>query len=605
MTKYADIYSYIEAQETAYSQPIDLNGWSWSMKDHIKTSFYYQHGRLLNGNDEDTPVKNITRPILNLQMRAEDIDVKDIVLYVDDPDYYHLSFLVKKYHDDVFVVENDIDEFIDEVKESKVVYGGGLAKKMNRAKPEVIPLESIAFCDQSNMLGAPICFKHNYNPDELKMKEEDGWGKESNGANITIDELITLAEYSKVLDKQTGLPIPSTTKSVEVYEVHGTLPNAYLNDSHEFNKFTYQIQIVAFYQKSDGKRQGCTLFRMKQKEGNLKLLLRDKIYSRALGYGGAEELFEPQVWTNYSVIRQKDLLDATSKVIIKTTDPTLAAKHPTGLKELDNLEIIEVQQGSELAQVDTTPRSMILFDKFEQGMKDHAQLTGGATDALLGETPSSGTPFKLQDLITAEGKGLHDYRRKKFAKFLEQIYMDWIIPYIQDEVVKGTKFLSELSMEEMQYVGDCVVRNETKKYVIEKVLNGEVVEAQEIEAFKQKTREEFARGGNKKFIEILKGEFTRKPLRVKVNIKGAQRDLAKQTDKLVNIFRMIIANPEGFQSLMQNPSMSKVFNEILEYSNLSPLDFYTKPIPSPMQPQGGMDTKSLAELPVNNNQNGI
>ena len=98
------IFSYIESQEAEFTQPININGWSWSFLEHVKTSFYYKFGRLLGGNDQMTPVKNITRPILNVQYRTEDIDAKEVVIYVDDPDSYHLSFLVKKYYDDVFVV---------------------------------------------------------------------------------------------------------------------------------------------------------------------------------------------------------------------------------------------------------------------------------------------------------------------------------------------------------------------------------------------------------------------------------------------------------------------------------------------------------------------
>jgi len=79
MTK--DIFNYITEQENVFALPISINGWDWSMKDHIKTSFYYKHGRLLNGNDEDTPVKNIVRRMLTLQYTAEDVDVKDIDLY--------------------------------------------------------------------------------------------------------------------------------------------------------------------------------------------------------------------------------------------------------------------------------------------------------------------------------------------------------------------------------------------------------------------------------------------------------------------------------------------------------------------------------------------
>jgi hypothetical protein len=586
--RYKDIYDYVTIKENEYAQAIDINGWQWSMVDHIKTSFYYQHGRLLNGNDEDTPVINITRPLTGLQMRAENIDVKDITIYVDEPDSAHLSFLIKKYHDDVFVVENDIDTFLNEVNESKVVYGGGLAKKMDRARPEVIPLQSIAFCDQTNLLGAPVGFKHDYNPDELLQMADMGWGQESNGANITLQQLVDLADESKVIDKMTGMPVKSTTKTIKVYEIHGSLPVAFLDDSDNYSKFKYQLHIVAFYHTSDGKQQGVTLFRKAQKEGNLKLLLRDKIYNRALGFGGAEELFEQQVWSTWSVIQQKNMLEAASKVILKSTDPTLSAKHPTGLKGLDNLSILNLQQGADMTQVDTTPRAYQLFTNFESALRESAQTTSGATDALLGKNPSSGTPFKLQDLVTQEGQGQHEYRRMPYAKFIESVYMDWLFPYIVNEITKGTQFMSELSVEEMQYVVSCVVRNASKQYVYEQIVSGKDFNPDEVKAFEARIKEEFMQGGNKRFLETLAGEFKNKPLKVKVNVAGKQKNLSAMTDKLVNIFRMIFANPQGFQAALQIPGMAKNWNEILEYSGLTPGDFslaYQQAVPSPIQQQ--------------------
>ncbi len=59
----------------------------------------------------------------------------------------------------------------------------------------------------------------------------------------------------------------------------------------------------------------------------------------------------------------KDMLDAASKVILKTTDATVAAKHPSGLKAMDNLEIIDLQDGHDISQVDTVPRNMALFEQ--------------------------------------------------------------------------------------------------------------------------------------------------------------------------------------------------------------------------------------------------
>src|SRR3990167_9093375 len=230
------IYELIKQQETAYTRSIQLNeSWNWSMKTHIKLSTLYKNSQFATGNSESErdskPFKNIVRPILNLRYRAEDIDVKDIFLYVDNPDSYHLSFLVKKYHDDVFVIENDLDTYFDELKESKIDFGGGLSKKSKEIKPEVVPLESIAFCDQTDILSGPIGLKHFFSPDQLKAMEKVGWGSEKNCATISIKNLITLSRHDKVKDTQTALKTATPGKYIEIYEVHGNMPEHFLKDN--------------------------------------------------------------------------------------------------------------------------------------------------------------------------------------------------------------------------------------------------------------------------------------------------------------------------------------------------------------------------------------
>ena len=54
------------------------------MYERIKLSTLYKYSQLATGKDDWKPVKNIARPILNLQYRAEGFDVKDIKLYLDD-----------------------------------------------------------------------------------------------------------------------------------------------------------------------------------------------------------------------------------------------------------------------------------------------------------------------------------------------------------------------------------------------------------------------------------------------------------------------------------------------------------------------------------------
>lgn len=572
-TLYNTIFDYITTQEAQYQNPIPITDtWDWSMKDHIKTSKLYNNSQLMTGKNDFKPVKNITRPILNVQKRAEDIEVRDVQLYVDSAEKYHLSFLVKKYHDDVFVIENDMDTFFDELNCSRIEYGGGLSKKLDKPAPEVVPLESIAFCDQTDILSGPLGIKHFYSPDQLMGMESKGWGSKANGATITIDELITLSTEQKRQDKD-GAIAKTPGRYIEVYEVHGNLPKRFASPDDQSGKYETRLFIVAFYQKKSGDgKQGVILYTAPEKELPFKLIKRDPIYGRALGFGGAEELFEAQVWVNYDMIRMQDMLDAASKTILFSTDPAVAQKNK--VRNMDNLDIIDLAPNTQIGQIDSYPRNIKVFENSVAQWEAHAQQMGAANDAIMGESPTAGTPFKLQELVTQESHGLHEYRRGQYAKHLEEIYNDWIIPHIKKEITKGdSEFLSELSLEELQYVTEALVTCKSNDMIKEKILNGEEVNPEEVDAFKQMTKDEFKKKGNKHFIKILKDDFKDTELGVKVSVAGKSKNLAASVDKLVNIFRFAFSNPQGFAQTMQIPGMGKAFNEILEFSGLSPVDF--------------------------------
>ncbi len=568
---YNSIFEYITSQEASYKLPIQLPGnWSWSMKQHIETSYLYNNSQLLTGKNDFKPVKNITRPILNLQHRTEDIELKDVQIYVDDADKYHLSFLVKKYHDDVFAVENDIDTFFDDLNVSRIDYGGGLSKHLNKPCPEVVPLQSIVFCDQTDILSGPIGIKHFYSPDQLMEMEKVGWGNESNGASATLEQVITLSRESK-REGQNDTMSDTPGRYIEVYEVHGNFPKRFLDPADTSGLFSSQIHIVCFYQKSDSSKGNITLFRAEEKESPFKLIKRDPVYGRALGFGGAEELFEAQVWVNYDMIRMQDMLDAASKTILSSTDPTVATKGK--VRDMDNLEIVDLAPGTELRQVDTFPRNLKLFENNMLMLETHAKEMGAAQDPLQGKEPVAGTPFASLNAQIQQGLGLHEYRRGQYAKHLEEIYTDWVIPHIEKQIVKGAKFLSELSLDELQYVTECIVRTESNKRIKEMVLAGLTPTPDEAEVFKQLVRDELKKKGNKYFIEILKGEFKDASLAVKVSVAGKSKNLSLMADKVSNIFKFAFSNPQGFGQVLQIPGMAKAFNELLEYSGMSPVDF--------------------------------
>ena len=598
MNKINDIHAYITQEENAYDIPVFIvDDYEWGMKEHVRLSTLYKNSRYSSGNSDDKPFKNIIRPILNVQYRAEGFDVKDIDLFVDSPKDYYKSFLVRKYHDK-WARENDIDTFIDEMVESYVDYGGALVKNVNSSRPEVVPLRSLVFCDQTDILSSPIGIKHFYSPDQLKEMAEYGWGEESNGADATIDEVIVLAQNSKDFDKLKGKAVKTPGKYIEVYEVHGTLPKSYLDPEDDSEEYETQLQITTFYTDESGIKKGLTLFKGKEKESPFKLVLRDKIYGRALGLGGAEELFESQVWTNYDQIRMKAMLDAASKIVYKTTDQAFASRN--NLNDIENNEILVIEAESDISQINTSPINLPAFQNNVAEWEAHAQTMGAANESIMGESPKSGTPFALQQLVTAESHSLHEYRKGKLATFLDEVYRDWIIPYIVKELQKEQEFIAELSLDELEAIADNLVVNESNSMVKEEILSGRLITKEDIEVYKQTVRDRFMKGDNKRFIKILNKELSKTPINVKTNIVGKQKYLAQMTDKLVNVFRQIIATPQ----VLDDPRMAKLFNEILESSGLSPVKYQRPRIeggqPAEQPQQGQQTTEPLQELATNN-----
>ncbi len=572
MEKYFDIFDFVIRQSEAYKKKVRLpTGKDWNMYDHIQRSALYRDSDIVGDKTDFTPIKNITRPILNLQYRTEDIDVKDVQLYVDDKARFHLSFLVKKYHDDVFVVENDLDTFFDQLNQSRIDFGGGLSKQLNSPCPETVPLQSIAFCDQRDILSRPIGLKHSFSPDELLAMGSKGWGNPSKGATASLKETIVLAREYPVKDTSEG--------DIEVFEVHGNLPKRFADRMDDSEEYETRLFIVCFYQKKDSDlKNGIILYTAPEPTSPFKLIKRDPIYGRGLGFGGGEELFEAQVWTNYDAIRKQQMLDSAAKTILGATGPNSSTiANRSKFNNMENNEIVDLADG-DLKQIDTFPRNARLFDDSMAEWEMHAKSIGAAQDPIQGAAPSAGTPFSSLAEQIRQGMGLHEYRRGQYAKHLEEIYKDWIIPYIERKICEGATFLSELSLNEFQYVADHVVQYESSKLQRNYILDngGLALTPEQVQQFEQQVRDDFKKKGNSHFIEILKGEFKDIKLGVKVNIAGKEKDLAHMVDKLTNVFRTIIANPY----ILQSPPIAELFNKIIEASGLDPIDLSNFNVPA-------------------------
>lgn len=570
------VFDYIKTEESNYktTKVTIADGYEFSMYEHVRMSILFRDSKYTKGpNDYSRPFKNIIRRIRNLALVAMNIDVRDIVPFVRDSSKYYKSFLVKKYHPQ-WARKHDIDTYIDETIESYEDFGLALSKHENQIAPVNVPLPTIAFCDQTSVLSGPICLKHQFSPAEL-LEFKGIWGDKAKGADTTLNDLIVLARAEKT--ESSGNKATKTPgKFIEIYELDGMFPISWLKKDYvyvpdEEEEYSQQMHIVVFYKDSEGNTKGQTLFKGKGDKKKYKAIVRDPIFGRACGMGGIEELFQPQIWTNYDEIRIQGLLDGASKIVHLTSDRELANRND--ISSVENNQVLYESPTANTRQLNTQPVNLIAFANAAERWEEHAKGIGSAYDAQLGQSPTAGTPFKLQDAVIAQGKGLHQFRQGKIATYLGEVYRDWILDDLVTEMNNEQEFVEELSLDELQMCANALATYETNDRIKKMILEGGTPVQEQVDLFKQLVKEEFMKGGNKKFFKTLKNELKGLPVDVEVDIAGKQEDLGKMADAMSNIFRTIFSNPQAFVATMQIPGAAETFNMLIESSGGSPWRF--------------------------------
>ena len=560
------VFEYITSEENAWKTTrIPLTGSKdWNMSEHIERCTNVANAWFHSGkNDGTRPYDDIVTPIINVAFRTEGFDVKDIVPYVDDVNESYKSFIIKKLHPQ-WARKMELDTLIDDVVETSVIYDLVLMKDVNSVRPEVVDLKTIAFCDQTDVLAGPICLKHQYTIAEM-VSFKGKWDDDK------INQAIIQSSEEKTVSIAGDQKAKTPSKYITVYELRGMMPEYWLKEDGEMHDYVNQMHLVCYYHDATGNKQGITLYKGEDKPltDTFKALKIDRIRSkgRACGRSIVESLFEPQVWNNYAGIKLKKMLDSAVNLVITDSDELANQK----LTELKDNTILKQNKGYTTMRLDGQLQNLPAFQNYQIKQENSARNIGSASELALGNTPASGTPLGTTEIVHTEGVGIHEYRQGKIATFFADVlYRDWILGYLVKEINTGVKFSEELSLDEMQEVASAIGRNVVEDKIKRVILEtGKIPTDQDREMMTQVFTDEFMKGGNRKFFETIKGELKDIPVSVMINIKGKQRRMAQNADKITNIIREVVRNPQ----MTQVPGIGKALNELLEESGMSPIDW--------------------------------
>ena len=570
-----------------------MSGLDFHQSATIKMIEFYSNSKYLQGQlDElgkEKPFHNIGNAICDVENAAVDIDTKDIVATADMPADYDKSFMLSIELQE-WMKEADFGRVLNDMRDTRTRYGGVLVKKcieIGEDGKKELEIETLEWknlvTDPIDIMGGAIIEKHYMSPSELAKK--DGiWDNVKEAMKIATKDRKEKYVRNKV----------ASTKRVPVFEVRGEFPIAFykqaqdeVTEDDDNFKFSYQLYIFAGEQ--DGKQ--VLLYCEDNTDKVYKYLPRKKKSGRALGMGVIEETEQAQVWTNDAVQKQQRAFELTSRVLGQSASRSLKGRNM--LTEVENGQILEHDDGKPITQLNLGPSSgMAEFQNLVAMWYQQAEKTTSAYAAQRGETPPSGTPYRLQAQVLQQSSSVFDDLKEEFGIFVSEIFYDWILPFISGRLNKEHILSHDFEADELKALDNAYSTNVANSTAIDAILSGKLVSQEEYDALIQSSKDSIGISKARRFFDIPKSYYKDLEAKITINVTGEQKNKAAALESLQNILLSISSNP----AILQDPVASQIFMRIVELSGagISPISLV-----SGLQEQA----KIQAQMQAQNSQN--
>lgn len=581
------IYEFVKAQRDSYrTDTVEItDGYEFSQYNTLRIIDLYHNSRFESGPTDslgrEKPFYNVTKFRVNVATRATDLDTKDVQIQSDRPGRkaYIQSFVLSLKNRN-WMKQSHLGKFLNRMGHTRAKYGGVMVKKTepdNDLELHVVPWRDL-ITDQIDIRSGVKIERHYYTPAELKTAAPKGWKN--------IDDAITAAQKSKEAVAANPDQKENQTPGdyIEAWEVHGVLPTCYLRGQEGYaddygseDEYERQMHVIVLDESKNAQGEdevtGVTLYGGLEDEDPYKYLEWEQVEGRGLGVGVVEDLFEAQVWTNYGVKQKKDMLDLAGKIVFQTSDSSIEAKNI--LIDLEQGQILTTAPQTTISQVNNTPSSIGGFDKLIEDWNSQAENVTSTYQAITGETMPSGTPFRLVAQLNREAGSMFVYRRQEAGLFIQEIYRDWVLPFIVKQIKKDTNLNADLQGEEIEMISEALAEVEKFKFAGQELLKGNFSGSPQnmldMESVRTAARELHTKAGARRGFTLPKDFFEGWEGNTDVITTGEQEDKSAALETLFNLFQVIAKFPQA----LQDPVLARLFNQIVEKAGVSPLMFGT------------------------------
>jgi len=535
-----------------------IDGLTFSQWNTLKKIEFYSNSKYLTGDKDelgrDKPFYNVVNYRTNVAVRATDIDVKDIKIISDNPNFAEYAFL---YNHEAYewMKQSDFSLFLNDFGQTRARYGGVLVKKCQYKEPgeqeeleiEVVPWKNV-ITDQVDICNGVITEKHYMLPNELAEKK-DVWEN--------IDKALELTtKQEKNLQKGNA---QTETNRIPVFEITGVFPETFDPEiGEDGDKTTFKL--MRFVIAGENGAQ-VLLFKEDLEESPYKYLSWEKVPGRGLGRGVVEEGFEAQRWTNDAVIGETNAMTLSGKVVMVTDSEDVGNN---AITDLVNGSVIKVKRGETVQSLSLLPSSFPEFNNLKQSWDTQVQRSTNTFDAVTGETMPSGTPLGSLAIQAQQASSYFDYKREEAGIFITELFNDWVLPFLAKRINKEHILSSEFDQDELMKMDEAFATHLVNEEVKKKILSGMIVSPEEYQAGIDFTKNKLAQRGNRRFLEVPTGWFKDFKPKVSVIVTKELKDIDVEKKNLEYISMILARNPQA----MQDPVMAKIIGRMAELSGI-------------------------------------
>jgi len=549
----------LEDIKSNYVKTIDLvDGLPFSQKKTIRTIEFYNNSKYLNGQKDelgrDKPFYQILNAICDVENAAKDLDTKDINITSDDGNHYLESWLMSK-DIQVWMKEVNFAKTLNDMRDTHTRYGSLLVKKVVKKDEKGKKMLSLELpewknttTDQVNIIQGVIVETHWMTPVELSKMTE--WKN--------IDE---------VLSKCKGV-----NKRIPIHEIRGEFDQATFKECNgekytpkDEKKFSYQLYYIAGNPTEAGTTEKNDRFIPCYCEDDTdrvyKYLARKPRAGRSFGVGVVEEGEEAQVWTNDAVLKQHRAMEYTTKVVGQSASKKLKGRNL--LNEVDDGTILEHEDGKPITALNLLPAGGLQqYSNLIQQWYNQLEKTTSAYSAQRGETPPSGTPFRLQATVLQQSSSVFKTLQQEFGIFLTEIFEDWVMPYLSSRLNREHILAYEFSPDELKNIDKLFSIKEAGSRSVKMILGDKPFTQEDYDAWLQVADDFIKSTKGQRFIQIPENFYKGFKAKLTVNITGEQRNKAATLESLSNILTVYASNP----NMANDPVASQLLARIIELS---------------------------------------